>query len=483
MEREKSVFAADPTRATRLKEIPESQFKCQFLIDRDRIIHSKEFRRLSGKTQVFITGFDDNMRTRLTHTIEVAQIADTISRNIGLNTALTEAIALGHDVGHTPFGHIGERTLNALMNGCLECFEYHRELKEADKGFKHNLQGIRVATMLEKLSPDEPGLNLTQYTLWGIMNHTSSKLKTCDYCDQDHKQCGYLNIRHRCNGEMSLGFYTETLMNKNHPVVVDERDWTLEGVVVAVADEIAQRRHDAEDGIFAGIIEIDDLFQNMDFPEDRKEKIEEIKNAKNRSAVIHEISELIVNHYCTEYIRSLQTKLDHLKADFAIESADVFFGKKAEIYEHLTQNKTGITDALGLEPELLKKDNAFQEYLKNHVLQSELAQSMDGKSAYFIRQLVKAYLVNPQQLPDQTIIWIAETLPQSEYKAENPNRLGKATLASEARSEVSKQLKNGNAKAKIALLRKICDHIAGMTDHYAIQQVEKLYGTGAIRNY
>lgn len=127
----------------------ESPIRTCFQRDRDRILHSKAFRRLKHKTQVFLSPFDDHFRTRLTHTLEVSQIARTISRSLNLNEDLTEAIALGHDLGHTPFGHCGEGVLNELVNG----------------GFHHNIQSVRVVEVLEKL-------NLCRETIDGILTHT-----------------------------------------------------------------------------------------------------------------------------------------------------------------------------------------------------------------------------------------------------------------------------------------------------------------------
>lgn len=141
--------------AGREKTEEECDIRTCFQRDRDRIIHSKSFRRLNRKTQVFLAPEGDHYRTRLTHTLEVAQIARTISRALKLNEDLTEAIALGHDLGHTPFGHCGERTLNRI---CPE-------------GFKHNEQSIRVVEILER---DGEGLNLTKEVLDGILNHSSS---------------------------------------------------------------------------------------------------------------------------------------------------------------------------------------------------------------------------------------------------------------------------------------------------------------------
>ena len=123
---------------------PEHEFRSKFERDRDRILYSKAFRRLSGKTQVFVTGHEDHIRTRLTHTLEVSQIATTIASYFGLDIALTEAISLGHDIGHTPFGHEGERILNFIMNGCEEIKEFNNNIPIEEKGFKHNWQSLRV---------------------------------------------------------------------------------------------------------------------------------------------------------------------------------------------------------------------------------------------------------------------------------------------------------------------------------------------------
>ena len=136
----------------RLRDEPQCDIRTVFQRDRDRIIHSKSFRRLKDKTQVFLTPEGDHYRTRMTHTLEVSQIARSISKALLLNEDLTEAIALGHDLGHTPFGHAGERALNRVTPG----------------GFRHNEQSIRVVSVLEK---DGAGLNLTREVLDGILNH------------------------------------------------------------------------------------------------------------------------------------------------------------------------------------------------------------------------------------------------------------------------------------------------------------------------
>lgn len=175
-------------------------YRTSFMRDRDRVMYSTAFRRLAGKTQIYTAGIDDHRKNRLTHSLEVSEIARTVSKALGLDCDLTEAIALGHDLGHTPFGHAGEQMLhdifspgskyvNLLRSVNLLRFQYERdrrkneilEIPAFDKifGFKHNIQSVRVACVLEDAYRNSDGknigLNLTNYTLWGILNH--SKLR------------------------------------------------------------------------------------------------------------------------------------------------------------------------------------------------------------------------------------------------------------------------------------------------------------------
>lgn len=188
----------------------EHPYRSIYQRDRDRIIHSAAFRRLEYKTQVFVNHEGDYYRTRLTHTIEVAQIARTIASALGLNVDLTEAIALAHDLGHTPFGHSGEEALNELMK------KYG--------GFNHNLQGLRVVDYLEEKYPDFPGLNLSWEVREGIVKHSSA-------------------------------FDVAVKIKKFKP---DEMP-TLETQVVDIADEIAYDNHDLDDGLISGLIKESDL--------------------------------------------------------------------------------------------------------------------------------------------------------------------------------------------------------------------------------
>ena len=196
----------------------ESAHRTCFQRDRDRIIHSSAFRRLKHKTQVFVEHEGDYFRTRLTHSIEVAQVARTIAGALGLNGELTEAIALAHDLGHTPFGHTGEDALDALM--------------QPFGGFDHNAQAVKIVTSLERHYAGFDGLNLTWETLEGLAKHNGPVTG-----DLPHALSGY-NARH------DLELHTHA---------------SAEAQVAALSDDIAYNNHDLHDGLRAGLFSMDDI--------------------------------------------------------------------------------------------------------------------------------------------------------------------------------------------------------------------------------
>lgn len=202
-------YAADPARSRgRVHAEPEAATRSAFQRDRDRIVHSTAFRRLEYKTQVFVNHEGDLFRTRLTHTLEVAQIARSIATNLALNEDLAEAIALAHDLGHTPFGHAGQDALN-------DCMREHG-------GFEHNLQSLRVVDGLEERYAGFDGLNLCFETREGILKH-----------------CSLANAR-------QLGELGERFIERRQP--------SLEAQIANLADEIAYNNHDIDDGLRSGLI-------------------------------------------------------------------------------------------------------------------------------------------------------------------------------------------------------------------------------------
>ncbi len=238
-----AAFAAD----SRGRSFPEeeSNFRTAFQKDRDRVIHTSAFRRLEYKTQVFVNNQGDYYRTRLTHTLEVAQVAKSISRALGLNEDLTETIALAHDLGHPPFGHAGERALNRLA-------------KEVG-GFDHNKQSLRVVTKLENRYKNFLGLNLSWETLEGIMKH-----------------------------EIDLDAAGEQWEDMWEPNLQP----TLEAQIVDLSDAIAYNAHDLDDGLASGHVEPEQLTEVELIPMllDRLEiKVHDLRQRKSRFFLIREL--------------------------------------------------------------------------------------------------------------------------------------------------------------------------------------------------
>src|SRR6266480_1538254 len=229
--REREPYASDPG-LSRGRAHPEPPSPCRnaFRRDCDRIIHATAFRRLKYKTQVFVFHEGDHYRTRLTHTLEVMQIARALARALGLDEDLTEALALAHDLGHPPFGHAGERALDACM--------------QAHGGFDHNAQTLRVVTSLEHRYPEFDGLNLTWETLEGIVKHNGPLTERSGAPVGKYREHGI---------PTGVSDY-----NRIHDLEL----WSfasLEAQVAAIADDIAYDAHDIDDGLRAGLFAVDDL--------------------------------------------------------------------------------------------------------------------------------------------------------------------------------------------------------------------------------
>src|SRR5687768_17380535 len=244
------------SRGRRFAEAPPA-LRGEFQRDRDRIIHSTAFRRLVYKTQVFVNHEGDLYRTRLTHSIEVAQIARTIARALQLNETLAEAICLAHDLGHTPFGHAGQDALN----DCMKPYG----------GFEHNLQSLRVVDEIEEGYAAFPGLNLTFETREGILKH-----------------CSLHNAR-------QLGELGERFIKRRQP--------TLEAQIANIADEIAYNNHDLDDGVRAGLITIEELKSTRLFARQYERVLADYPALAPRK-LIHEVVRRMINHVATDLIET-----------------------------------------------------------------------------------------------------------------------------------------------------------------------------------
>jgi len=244
------------------------QYRSDYQRDRDRIIHSSAFRRLEYKTQVFVNHEGDMFRTRLTHSIEVAQLSRSIARILKLNEDLSETIALAHDLGHTPFGHAGQDALNACMK------DYG--------GFEHNLQSLRTVDKLEQSYADFSGLNLTFESREGILKHCSVK---------NAKQ---------------LGDVGERFLNKKHP--------SLEAQTVNLADEIAYNNHDVDDGLRSGLLDIEQLLEVRLFKEQFDVVKQQYPNLQGRRR-IHEIIRRMINRQVVDLIDTTRLNLNKALPD------------------------------------------------------------------------------------------------------------------------------------------------------------------------
>lgn len=257
----------DESRGRRYSE-PRAAYRGEYQRDRDRIVHSTAFRRLVYKTQVFINHEGDLYRTRLTHSLEVAQIARTVARALRLNEALVEAVSLAHDLGHTPFGHAGQDALNA----CMRDFG----------GFEHNLQSLRVVDELEAKYADFPGLNLTWETREGILKH-----------------CSQRNAR-------ELGDLGERFLKRRQP--------GLEAQIANIADAIAYNNHDVDDGYRAELLGLDELRSTALFEEQYLEVHRRYPTLEDRR-LIYEVIRRMIDKLVTDLIDNTNRNLDALAPD------------------------------------------------------------------------------------------------------------------------------------------------------------------------
>ena len=256
-------YAADPaTSGGRRHSEPAPAYRNEYQRDRDRIIHSAAFRRLEYKTQVFVNHEGDLFRTRLTHSIEVAQVARSIARALRVNEDLTEGIALAHDLGHTPFGHAGQDALNA----CMQEFG----------GFEHNLQSLRVVDELEQRYAEFPGLNLTFETREGILKHCSRK-----------------------NAER-LGELGERFLQRKQP--------SLEAQLTNLADEIAYNSHDVDDGLRSGLIDVEALCE-VDLFREQYETVRRLYPELAPRRTIHEVVRRLIGCQVIDLVETSQAAL------------------------------------------------------------------------------------------------------------------------------------------------------------------------------
>lgn len=315
---------------------PEPEDRTAFQRDRDRILHTTAFRRLEYKTQVFVNYEGDYYRTRLTHTLEVAQIGRTVARALGANEDLVEAICLAHDLGHPPFGHSGENTLNRLMEG--------------HGGFDHNRQSFRIVTELEHRYPNWPGLNLTWETREGIVKHeTEYDIADADAFEPD---------------------------KRGH----------LEAQIANVADELAYTAHDLDDGLRSGLLAFGDLANLALVRRLRSSLGLPLDTVLLRAGQIDDLT----RHRVIRRLIGIEVD-DLLQATHArIEAAGV---ASVEALQRLSHNVIGASESLALENKELKK-HLFQNMYRHYRVAR-----MEAKADRVLSELFTTYISRPEQLP------------------------------------------------------------------------------------
>jgi dGTPase len=356
---------------------PKPEFRSEFQRDRDRIIHSNAFRRLVYKTQVFVNHEGDLYRTRITHSIEVAQIGRSVARALRVNETLTEAISLAHDLGHTPFGHAGQDALN-------ECMRPYG-------GFEHNLQSLRVVDELEERYAAFPGLNLTFECREGILKHCSARIA------------------------QQLGDVGERFLQHQQP--------GIEAQIANLADEIAYNNHDVDDGIRAGLIDLQQLNEMRLFRRQYEVVIAEHPSLGERR-LVHEVIRRMINHIVVDLIRTSQQRL----AEADPVSIDAVRLQPRPL--------------IALSDTTLDEHRELMRFLRGRVYRHYKVLRMTTKARRVIQELFGAFMADVQLMP-----------PEHQEAAAR----GEATQGTAGRA------------------RAVADYVAGMTDRYAILEHARLY--------
>lgn len=513
--------------------------RTEFSRDRDRIKFSRAFRRLEHKAQIYSHAKGDHFRTRLTHTLEVSQISRSIAQNMGLNDYLVDAITLGHDIGHTPFGHQGERTLDDIMSG-KDNLSGKIKYSINYGGFKHNFNSLKILDQMEVKHQYYKGINLTWQVMEGILKHTKIRRHKKDECTN----CGGCwDIKRFVNDENFIKKFLEY-----------DFSVTLEGQVVAVADEIAQRQHDIDDGLMDKDLGLDfedvaeyflaefgKVISKLDEDEIKENNLEfyvqKLKNLMEYIKFIHK--EIRIEREELYKISALSSKvLNFFIKDVTANSLENLKNIKSENIKR-EDGKLYFTEKVVDLSLIGKKVNKIIEsYIKRKILNSYNVNRFDGKSTYIIKQLFKAYYTNPRQMPEHTLIrllnmvrvvlkdtynlkfadgekvkninftdsnpknikrlvelmklkinlrelCIPEELEIEEFKnkgyIEENGKFNIVKLGFLAKESNNKKYKGVDAimKALVEInycyLSVICDNIAGMTDNFAANEFKNLY--------
>ncbi len=349
----RAPYAADAARSPgRLVAEPPPPTRSEFQRDRDRIVHSTAFRRLAHKTQVFVHDEGDHFRTRLTHTIEVAQIARALARALGLDDDLAEAVALGHDLGHTPFGHTGEEALDACM---------------ADHGgFEHNSHGLRIVTELERRYAAFDGLNLTQPTLAGLVKHNGPLLDAS----------GAPVERYRLRG------VPESIVQFDRRQSLDlSRHASLEAQAAAIADDIAYDAHDIDDGLRAGLFSIAEIRAAVPFVEGLLSEIADLHPGLEEPRVIHELTRRVITQFIEDAVSESRRRI----ANSRVGSPEGVVAAGRTLVGHSDRIEAA--------------DRDIKAFLFAHMYRHRQVREVRDKADAIVRRLFEAFMSDPAAMP------------------------------------------------------------------------------------
>jgi dGTPase len=379
-----ALFAEDFTRSRgrRFAE-PDSATRTPFARDRDRIIHASAFRRLKEKTQVFVAHEGDHFRTRLTHSLEVAQIARSIAKAMGLDDDLAETVALAHDIGHPPFGHAGEDELQARM--------------EAFGGFDHNVQTFRVVTALEKRYPHFDGLNLTWETLEGVVKHNGPVI------DKLSKPSWQAIVDYNAGYDLGLDTWA-----------------SAEAQVAALADDIAYNNHDVDDGVQAGLFNMDELEQVPLIGPVIRRTHDDMPDIEPRLLRLEAVRRMI-----GAMVADVMAETRRRAAAEGVRSAD----------DVRAMNRA----LVAFSPDMAEDLGSLRAFLMERMYRHYRVNRTRSQARRVLREMFQLFLAEPDVLPP---LWSASVAAAD----------------------------GADAKAQV-----VCDYIAGMTDRYAIEEHRKLF--------
>ena len=332
----------------RIYQEPSSKLRSPYQRDRDRVIHSTAFRRLKHKTQVFVNTTDDHFRTRITHSLEVAQISRTLAKHFNLNEDLCETLSLSHDLGHTPFGHAGEEVLN-------ECMEKYG-------GFDHNIQTLRIVNVLESKYYNFEGLNLSLETIDGLVKHNGPV--------NDSKQLDLI---------LGKNFFKNKINYKKNA--------SLEAQLASISDDIAYNSHDLEDGLRANLYKIEDL-KNIPILSEIINKHNKFIKIKGTELMIRQVIRDIINEMVNDVIKNTQRnikkkKIKDIKDVYDNRNLIVSFSEEMNYFD--IKIKSFLREKMYFSKNVIKKTNMGKKIIKFLFLKIKKNPSKFINKKYFKR--------------------------------------------------------------------------------------------------